>query len=438
MSCIAVEDVTGHPLSGVSCSAVDPVGIPHTGITDSNGEYCFTFSELPGVNRIEVTISKPGYETRGFVYLAMFNGHTIHAHLSPEVVPETYSTYIVVSPRGHPETVIPSAIMYLMHGIHGEFWKYADSNGIVSLENMPAAHGYDGWVEAPGYEVKSLSGIFLPMGSTYGSPYLIYLDGGPEEPEPEPENVTVIFRIQDGSTWIDCELANMNCPPISGCRVDINAPGGPYVGISDAAGEARIQLPIGSMSYRINPPVGSSYSLLDWTDDVVTGENQVIFRWMRGSSSPDVPDVPDRALHIISISPETIPNGIYHEGNPIEIFTTILNDTDVTKEVRVKMRSAGGKILDTEPDLHWKNIPAGGIDTISVAYAWVIPAGFENEYITIELWEQHTGKVDTKHVTVGNPDYEPDKPPDTGYGSLIIPIALIGAGAYVLGEMLRK
>jgi hypothetical protein len=151
-----------------------------------------------------------------------------------------------------------------------------------------------------------------------------------------------------------------------------------------------------------------------------------------------IPPTPPGALRISALSPEIIPNGIYHEGNPIEIAVSIFNDTPDLKEIRVKMRSAAGAVLDSEPDLYWKNLSPDESCSITLKFKSIIPKGFTNEHIGIELWDQHAGQSDRKYVTVGQPTTSPLEPSAAGYGGVLLLGALGLGAAYVLGEVAKK
>lgn len=309
----------------IAYEAILAGGYQATGYTDVDGEIIFT--DVPaGSGEIRISHDYQGWSPQlETIYVVQpYNFHIAYINRDGEPPPpETYTSYIKVVDGSGPIPAegppITNAVMYLMHGIHGEYWGYADANGIVSFVDMPAWAGYDGWIEAPGFETKPVKNFDLAA-NTYERPYLIWLI--PVEPPPE-----------------------------------------------------------------------------------------------------------ERGLHIELISPESIPNGIYGLGNPLEILVSIRNDTLDTKEVRVIMRSASGNVLDTEPDLYWKNISAGGVTTISVGISLGVYS-ISDEYIYIELWEQHDGKMDIKHVTVGNP-----APPD-GEGIGMLLLGAIGLGAlYLISEM---
>jgi len=158
---------------------------------------------------------------------------------------------------------------------------------------------------------------------------------------------------------------------------------------------------------------------------------------------PDDDDIPiPGPLELVAIIPDYIPNGIYHEGNPISIIGTIQNRTLETKHVQLKMRSAAGKVLDVEPDYLIRKIAAGGQTEITVKMDSVIPASFKDEWISIELHEKQDGFVHVKHLQVGSPTtpsgekYPGDE--EDGLGGLIVASAIILGGAYLAAELLKS
>ncbi len=117
-------------------------------------------------------------------------------------------------------------------------------------------------------------------------------------------------------------------------------------------------------------------------------------------------------LYIKSCIPTEIPNGLYGVTAPLTINAFIKNATFETVEVKLILTAkSGATIIDTEPDLTWKNISAGEEWTTSVG----VPSTdftelyIKDEWLKVELWEQYASTpTDTIDIKVGDPGVPPD------------------------------
>ncbi len=233
-------------------------------------------------------------------------------------------------------------------------------------------------------------------------------------------NGTLINSDRYFSTWLtpdvptECKVIVKVKPPAAGYKVTI---GNMISHYTDVRGVTVFQ----------NVPYGG-YKLRVEKDGYIPHESDIYFQSPLPKITYEVTMIPEPPAGKLTM--EVSPASFANDVNTVEVLATIHNDTSETKEVKVDLRMRGA-VRDTEPDLYWENVEPGKLTTISVR-AVDIGFGLKNEYVYVDLREQHDGLIQTIPIPVGDPEAPPEPEP---LESILIPLILIGgtlAAAYYL------